>query len=76
MAANPQGRDWTRMARADFDDSAPLALVDADAVGRPVPAVPDECGTEALFGEDPTPVRAPRTRVPVPTSTEDADTLF
>lgn len=76
MTATPQGRDWTRMKRADFDPSAPLALVDADAVCRPVPAVPDACGTEALFGEDPKPARPRRTRMPAPTPTEDADTLF
>ncbi|MEU7061704.1 hypothetical protein [Streptomyces sp. NPDC046197] len=46
MTAIPQGRDWTRMKRADFDDCAPLNLVDA-AVCRPVPAVPDESGCSA-----------------------------
>jgi hypothetical protein len=63
------------MQRADFDDSAPLDLVDA-AVCRPVPAVPDECGTQALFGQDPQPARRRRTRTPAPAWTEDTDTLF
>ncbi|MEV5731609.1 MULTISPECIES: hypothetical protein [Streptomyces] len=78
MTAIPEGRDWTRMKRADFDDSAPLDLVDA-AVCRPVPAVPDECGTQALFGANPEPARCRRTRTPVQAQTEDTedtDTLF
>ncbi|MFC9283394.1 hypothetical protein [Streptomyces collinus] len=78
MTAIPPGRDWTRMRRADFDDSAPLNLVDA-AVFRPVPAVPDECGTQALFGKDPKPPRPRRPRTPAPAPTEDTentDTLF
>ncbi|MEW2298002.1 hypothetical protein ABZ719_35820 [Streptomyces sp. NPDC006743] len=78
MTATPEGRDWTRMKRADFDDRAPLDLVDA-AVCRPVPAVPDECGTQALFGKDPKPERPRRTRAPAPPpteNTENTDTLF
>ncbi|MGW5284215.1 hypothetical protein ACWERI_32890 [Streptomyces collinus] len=78
MTALPQGRDWTRMKRADFDDSAPLNLVDA-AVCRPVPAEPDECGTQPLFGKDPKPPRPrhPRTPTPAPTEgSENTDTLF
>ncbi|MFJ1552781.1 hypothetical protein [Streptomyces mirabilis] len=71
-----QGMDWSVMRRADFDEQAPLALVDADAVTRPVLAVPDACGTEALFGEAPTPKRPTRTRVPAPTSTQNTGTLF
>ncbi|MFM9647816.1 hypothetical protein ACKI1S_16910 [Streptomyces galilaeus] len=76
MTANPQGRDWTSMVRADFDPSAPLALVDAHAVDRPVPAVPDECGTAPLFGEAPKPKRTTRPRTPAPALTEDTGTLF
>ncbi|MFC9280907.1 hypothetical protein [Streptomyces collinus] len=76
MTATPQGRDWTRMKRADFDDSAPLDLVDADAVSRPVPAVPHQNGTDALFGQDPAPARPRRTRTPAPAPTEDTATLF
>ncbi|POX63580.1 hypothetical protein C3492_10580 [Streptomyces sp. Ru62] len=77
MTAIPQGRDWTRMQRADFDDCAPLDLVDA-AQCRPVPAVPDECGTQPLFGkgQDPEPERPRRTRTPAPSPTENTDTLF
>lgn len=78
MTAIPQGRDWTRMQRADFDDCAPLDLVDA-ALCRPVPAVPDECGTQALFGSDPQPARTRHTRPPAPAPTDnidDTDTLF
>ncbi|MEV7817031.1 MULTISPECIES: hypothetical protein [Streptomyces] len=78
MTDIPRGRDWTRMQRADFDDSAPLDLVDLTdaAVCRPVPAVPDECGTQALFGKDPKPERPRRTRRPAPPPTENTDTLF
>ncbi|MET8566032.1 hypothetical protein ABZV75_37785 [Streptomyces flaveolus] len=75
MTAIPQGRDWTRMKRADFDACAPLDLVDA-AVCRPVPAVPDEYGTQALFGKDPEPERPRRTRTSAPPPTENTDTLF
>ncbi|MBZ6253538.1 hypothetical protein KVH27_34890 [Streptomyces olivaceus] len=64
------------MTHADFDDSAPLALVDADAVGRPVLAVPDPCGTEALFGEPPAPARRTRARMPAAPPAEDTGTLF
>ncbi|MEE1764470.1 hypothetical protein [Streptomyces sp. SP18BB07] len=72
----PGRRNWSAMTHADFDGTAPLALVDADAVRRPVPAVPDACGTEALFGDDPAPKRAPRTRRPAATPTQDTGTLF
>ncbi|WP_224350519.1 hypothetical protein [Streptomyces olivaceus] len=72
----PGRRDWTAMTHADFDDSAPLALVDADAVGRPVLAVPDPCGTEALFGEPPAPARRTRARMPAAPPAEDTGTLF
>ncbi|MFB0619473.1 hypothetical protein [Streptomyces sp. AGS-58] len=75
MTAIPQGRDWTRMKRADFDDCAPLELVDA-AVCRPVPAVPDESGTQALFGNDPQHARTRRTHTPAPAPTYNTDTLF
>lgn len=59
------GRDWRQMGRADFDESAPLALVDEHAAraGARVPATPDAYGTAALFGNE-TPARrtAPRRR--------------
>ncbi|GHD26106.1 hypothetical protein [Streptomyces galbus] len=78
MTAVPEGRDWTRMRRADFDDCAPLDLVDEEdaALGRPVPAVPDACGTQALFGKAPQPPRPRRTRAPAPAPAEDTDPLF
>ncbi|MFJ7146730.1 hypothetical protein ACIQVT_00690 [Streptomyces sp. NPDC100445] len=72
MTAIPQGRDWTRMRRADFDASAPLDLID-EGVCRPVPAAPDEYGVEALFGRDPQPARPCRARTSPPVTT---DTLF
>ncbi|WP_371605013.1 hypothetical protein OG345_42100 (plasmid) [Streptomyces sp. NBC_01220] len=68
--------DWSAMSRADFDAGAPLALVDADAVIRPVLAVPDECGTEALFGDEPTPARPRRAPRPASLPPADGDTLF
>ncbi|MER6109297.1 hypothetical protein [Streptomyces hirsutus] len=75
-AAEESGRDWTSMARADFDEGAPLALVDADAVARPVLAVPDPCGTGALFGEEPPPARPRRPLRKAAPVLEDAATLF
>ncbi|MGW2443559.1 hypothetical protein [Streptomyces sp. NPDC001675] len=75
MTAIPQDRDWTRMNRADFDDCAPLDLVDAD-VCRPVPAVPDECGTQPLFGKDPEPARPRHPHTPPPVPTDNTYTLF
>ncbi|MGV9255273.1 hypothetical protein [Streptomyces sp. NPDC003697] len=53
-----QGRDWTRMTPGDFDREEPLRL----AVGTGpavIPAEPDECGTDPLFGDEPP---APRSR--------------
>ncbi len=76
MAVKPQDRDWARMRRADFDDSTPLDLVDARAVSRSVPAVAHTNGTEALFGEDPTPIRPARTRRPAAPTIEDTGILF
>ncbi|GHF32984.1 hypothetical protein GCM10010218_12570 [Streptomyces mashuensis] len=68
--------DWRGMGRGDFDESAPLALVDERAarIGAPVPATPDTYGTAALFGDE-APVRrvAPRrTQAEKP----QADALF
>ncbi|WP_208874765.1 hypothetical protein [Streptomyces sp. PBH53] len=65
------------MRRADFDPTAPLVLVDDRAVraGARVPAVPDACGTEALFGDEVAvrrPVRRPRAQQGEPQS----DALF
>lgn len=75
-AAKLPGRNWLRMVPADFDCDAPAAPAAPDAAGRPVPAVPDECGTAPLFGENPTPKHTPGPRRPAATSTEDPDTLF
>ncbi|MFF8596276.1 hypothetical protein ACF061_33575 [Streptomyces sp. NPDC015220] len=61
-----QGRDWVGMAPADFDLDAPLRLA-VSGGPVPVPAEPDDCGTQPLFGEEP-PARLPgrrRSRRPV-----------
>ncbi|MEU6392377.1 hypothetical protein [Streptomyces sp. NPDC046939] len=45
----PHGRDWTRMTPGDFDrDAEPRP--EADTGLAAVPAVPDEVGTQPLFG--------------------------
>lgn len=75
-ATGPQGIDWTTMRRADFDPTAPLALVDKRSVTRRVEAAPHANGTDALFGEEPTPRRATRTRGPAVASTPQDDALF
>ncbi|MCD9903193.1 hypothetical protein LUR56_31070 [Streptomyces sp. MT29] len=78
MPATPPGRDWTRMGRADFDDSLPPeppVLIQEGAV-RSVPAVPDECGTAALFGDRPAPRRPRRSSRPTPAPSEETGTLF
>lgn len=75
-APDAQGRDWIAMRRADFDPDAPLALVDADTLTRPVLAVPDAFGTEALFGDAPTGRRATRTRGPAVSPDPQPDALF
>ncbi|MFD3514842.1 hypothetical protein [Streptomyces sp. NPDC058657] len=70
-------QDWSRMWRGDFDESAPLALVEV-AVARaavPVPAVPDACGTTALFGEEP-PSRPVAVRRRVQAEPPQPDALF
>ncbi|MBT2396293.1 hypothetical protein J7E89_09965 [Streptomyces sp. ISL-100] len=64
------------MGRADFDESAPLELVDQRTAraGARVLAAPDAYGTAALFGDD---VPARRT-VPrrAPAAQPQADALF
>ncbi|MFI5990354.1 hypothetical protein ACIBAC_00670 [Streptomyces sp. NPDC051362] len=70
------GRDWSTMRRVDFDPSAPLALVDEDDVARPVLAVPDAFGTEALFGDEPRPMRNGRRRTPAVPAPPEVDALF
>ncbi|OEJ21124.1 hypothetical protein BGK67_34675 (plasmid) [Streptomyces subrutilus] len=64
------------MQRADFDPDAPLALVEARSVARPVPAVPDACGTEALFGDEPAPKRPTRHAQPAQAPGYETDALF
>lgn len=58
------GIDWSTMRPSDFDSAlksaAPLALVDADEVPRPVLAVPHASGTAALFGDEPPASRTAR----------------
>ncbi|GHG80692.1 hypothetical protein [Streptomyces griseocarneus] len=68
-------RDWGQMGRGDFDESAPLALVDERAarVGVRVPAAPDAYGTAALFSDD-VPVRPVARRAQA--ERPRADTLF
>ncbi|KAA0942215.1 MULTISPECIES: hypothetical protein [Streptomyces] len=46
-----EGRDWTRMTPDDFDEDAP-PRPDTPAGPPTVPAVPDECGTAPLFGDE------------------------
>jgi hypothetical protein len=64
------------MRRADFDEGAPLALVDADTVVRPVLAVAHTNGTDALFGDESTGRRATRTRGPAVAPGPQSDALF
>ncbi|MEU8794027.1 hypothetical protein [Streptomyces sp. NPDC048643] len=45
-----RARDWTRMTPDEFDRDAPLRQDDAGPAV--VPAVPDECGTAPLFGDE------------------------
>ncbi|MEU5748160.1 hypothetical protein ABZ804_21810 [Streptomyces sp. NPDC047726] len=68
--------DWTSMRRADFKEDEPLALVDADAVPRPVLAVPDAYGTGALFGDEPTGRPVTRARTPARPREPQPDSLF
>ncbi|MDI3101972.1 hypothetical protein QJ054_33600 [Streptomyces sp. AN-3] len=75
-ATDAQGRDWSAMRRADFDEGAPLALVETDTLARRIEAVPDAYGTEALFGEAPRPRRATRARRPAVGAGPQDDSLF
>ncbi|GAA2439269.1 hypothetical protein [Streptomyces glaucus] len=75
-AADSQGRNWATMRRSDFEEGAPLALVDDSEVARPVPAVAHANGTEALFGDEPAAPRAPRPRRSAPAPAPAADALF
>ncbi|MFF4902340.1 hypothetical protein [Streptomyces sp. NPDC001068] len=68
--------DWSAMRRADFDPTAPLALVEARDVTRRVEAVPDACGTDALFGDEPRPARPAHRSRPAVADAPEADALF
>ncbi|MGV9558241.1 hypothetical protein [Streptomyces sp. NPDC003401] len=59
MSEEP-GRAWTAMTPGDFDREAPLRL-NVRTGGAAVPAEPDECGTEPLFGDE-APARRPAAR--------------
>ncbi|MER7497082.1 hypothetical protein ABT033_31355 [Streptomyces pharetrae] len=69
-----RGRDWTRMTPDDFDREAALRL-DVGAGPAAIPAVPDECGTAPLFGDE---TAGPRRRGPErrPAVPVDQDSLF
>lgn len=75
-ATSSQGRDWAAMTAADFDEGAPLALVDAGTVSRSVLAVAHSNGTDALFGDAPRPQRATGRRGPAVGPADDTATLF
>lgn len=72
-----KGQDWSKMGRGDFDESAPLALVDERVAraGARVPATPDAYGTAALFGDE-TPVRRAAPRRAVQNTEPQDDGLF
>ena len=67
-----QGRDWTLMTPDEFDQDAPPLPQDVPAV---VPAVPDECGTAPLFGDD-TAAPCPRDTERRPAPPEEQPGLF
>ncbi|MFF4276205.1 hypothetical protein [Streptomyces sp. NPDC001536] len=72
-----QGRDWTRMTPDEFDRAVPTAplRLDVDGGAAPIPAVPDECGTAPLFGDE-TPVPRPGRSDRRPAAPVDQDGLF
>ncbi|MFI0237755.1 hypothetical protein [Streptomyces sp. NPDC016845] len=45
------GRDWTRMTPDEFDQDAELRP-GIDSGPTAIPAVPDELGTQPLFGDE------------------------
>lgn len=65
---------WTAMTRGDFDETAPLQLP-VPAGPAVVPAEPDACGTQALFGTETDPRRLGRTDRR-PAAPADQDGLF
>ncbi|MGG2460620.1 hypothetical protein ACO0M4_12515 [Streptomyces sp. RGM 3693] len=69
------GHNWTAMQRAEFDYDAPNELPISTGRVR-IPAVPDQVGTEALFG-DPVPAPKPRReRLLRPGDADGQDALF
>ncbi|SHM51846.1 hypothetical protein [Streptomyces yunnanensis] len=69
------GHDWTTMQRAEFDYDASVELPISTGPVR-IPAVPDQVGTEALFG-DPVPAPPPRRARPFsPGDIDGQDGLF
>ncbi|MDF3301469.1 hypothetical protein [Streptomyces tropicalis] len=69
-----QGRDWRGMTPGDFDLDEPLCLAIG---GGPVaiPAEPDACGTDPLFGDEPAKRAAHRVRRTAPPAVRQ-DRLF
>ncbi|MFJ3336082.1 hypothetical protein [Streptomyces sp. NPDC086766] len=73
--SDQQGRDWTRMTPGDFDRDEPLRLA-VSAGPTAIPAEPDECGTDPLFGDEP-PARRTVVRRPArPAAPVEQDGLF
>ncbi|MFF1452210.1 hypothetical protein ACFVYF_29350 [Streptomyces sp. NPDC058274] len=75
MNENSSRPQWTAMSLAEFDAAAPNTLAVSPGPRR-VLATPDDCGTPALFGEEPRP--APRRRRPAakPDDVEGQHGLF
>ncbi|WP_413100849.1 hypothetical protein [Streptomyces sp. Inha503] len=71
------GPKWSQMGRAEFDGSAPLALIDEATArtGARVPATPDAYGTAALFGDE-VPARRAAPRRKTQPAEPQGDTLF
>ncbi|MBT3150212.1 hypothetical protein HTV45_04800 [Streptomyces sp. CHD11] len=68
-------RDWADMTPGDFDRDAPLCL-NVGTGPVVVPAEPDECGTEPLFGEETPSRRSGPPRAPRRTGTAEQGRLF
>lgn len=75
MTTSSTGRDWTAMQRAEFDRDAPIELPVPTGPAR-IPAVPDQVGTQALFGEPVPEASARRQRHPLPGDVDGQDQLF
>lgn len=63
------------MTPGDFDRDAPLCL-NVGTGPVVVPAEPDECGTEPMFGEETPPRRPGPPRAPRRTDTAEQGQLF